>query len=253
MIFYFTGTGNSLVTAQRLSNRDTLVSIGDAMRKEIFNYDAGNESKIGFVMPVYCFGIPSIVLEFIDKLKLLKMSSAYIYLVLTCGGKTGAAGDMFAKALKAKGITLDARFSVKFASNYIVLSEPPLPPIQEKIQKNASRAIIGIREQLNKRVPGDHDGLKGILPSMVTALAYPFYSRMRSTKNFNVNTKCKACGACANHCPERAIEMHDGIPVWVQPKCTLCMACINRCPCDAINIGKRTEGRRRYVNHHSGL
>ena len=42
--------------------------------------------------------------------------------------------------------------------------------------------------------------------------------------------------------------MTDGRPVWTKNKCLKCCGCINRCPVSAIQYGKRTASRGRYVN-----
>lgn len=253
MIFYFTGTGNSLAAAQRLAKRDTLVSIGACLRKNEFKINAGKSLSIGFVLPVYCFGIPSAVREFISKLKLTKLDHAYIFLVLTCAGKTGAAAKMFAKDLKKIGITLDANFSIVYPNNCIILSQPPIPHLQTKIYKEAGKAISSISEKILKRLPGDHDKLKGFLPSLTTTLLYPLYSHFRNTSKFTVDRNCRSCGLCAKICPVNAIQISNGHPVWTESKCTLCLACINRCQWNAINYGKNTVGRRRFINHLSGF
>ena len=49
-------------------------------------------------------------------------------------------------------------------------------------------------------------------------------------------------------CPIDAIELQNGKPVWVKKHCTQCLGCINRCPVQAIEYGKDTPGRRRYVH-----
>ena len=36
-------------------------------------------------------------------------------------------------------------------------------------------------------------------------------------------------------------------PVW-DKDCTMCLACINRCPQEAIQYGKSTEKRGRYLH-----
>jgi NAD-dependent dihydropyrimidine dehydrogenase PreA subunit len=37
------------------------------------------------------------------------------------------------------------------------------------------------------------------------------------------------------------------LPVWGK-ECTQCLACIHRCPVQAIEYGKATIGKRRYVH-----
>ena len=59
-----------------------------------------------------------------------------------------------------------------------------------------------------------------------------------------------SAGACfafrAASCPLANISMKDKRPVWGDA-CTHCMACINLCPKQAIEYGKRTEGKPRYT------
>lgn len=248
MIFYFTGTGNSRYVAERLSRRDTVVSIGESLRKDRYEFDAGDEPSVGFVVPVYFFGVPSVVLEFVSRLKLTKASGAYVYTVLTCGGKTGAAGRMLCGALGKIGITVDATYSVLFPSNYIPLKAAPKPGEVSRIQQRASVSLISLKDSIAARESGEHDVLRGIMPSVMTALLYPLYGISRKTEKFSVTARCTGCGACVRMCPECAIEMREGRPVWVKSHCSLCVACLNRCPRGAIELGKRTSGRRRYVN-----
>ena len=63
MIFYFSATGNSQYIAQRLAEvtGETLVSITECLLPG---------ERVGFVTPVYFFGLPSIVSEFIRNLDL---------------------------------------------------------------------------------------------------------------------------------------------------------------------------------------
>ena len=71
---------------------------------------------------------------------------------------------------------------------------------------------------------------------------------LMGTKKYHVTDKCTGCGLCAKNCPDHAIQMVDGRPVWTKKKCAKCTACINRCPVGAIEYGKGTEGRARYNN-----
>lgn len=59
---------------------------------------------------------------------------------------------------------------------------------------------------------------------------------------------CTGCGMCARSCPEAAIELVDGKPVWKKEKCAQCLACINRCPARAIQYGEKTKKQGRYVH-----
>ena len=71
MIIYFSGTGNSLYVAKKLlSESERLVSIADCMKQNDFSIELEKDEKLGFVFPVYFYTVPSIVREFIEKVKI---------------------------------------------------------------------------------------------------------------------------------------------------------------------------------------
>ncbi len=72
MIFYFTGTGNSLYVAKTIGDKlgEQSIDITKAMKEKSFVYRLSSDEKIGFVFPVYFYGVPSIVADFIAELKL---------------------------------------------------------------------------------------------------------------------------------------------------------------------------------------
>jgi ferredoxin len=46
---------------------------------------------------------------------------------------------------------------------------------------------------------------------------------------------CDGCGKCAAGCPQRALTMQGGQPVFSDPAaCTYCIACEELCPTGAI-------------------
>ena len=47
-------------------------------------------------------------------------------------------------------------------------------------------------------------------------------------------SKCVACGACADACPNGAITIED-VAVVDADKCVDCGACIGECPSEAIS------------------
>src|SRR5665647_3157676 len=72
VIFCFTGTGNSLYAAQTIANanNDKVILIADAYKAKQFAYTLANNESVGFVFPIYFWGLPTIVDEFIAKLRL---------------------------------------------------------------------------------------------------------------------------------------------------------------------------------------
>ena len=106
MIFYFSATGNSKYVAEHLAaaTDDHTIFLRDAIRGRRYQFDASREKRIGFVMPTYFFGVPSIVTFFLEKLRLKGYEGQYVYLVLTCGASTGGAGGQMDRLLEDCGL-----------------------------------------------------------------------------------------------------------------------------------------------------
>ena len=83
MVFYFTGTGNSLYAAKRLEKHP--ISIPQVIGKENLAFAA---DAIGVVAPVYGHEVPPMVKEFLKK---AAFQTEYFYLILTYGCRHGAA------------------------------------------------------------------------------------------------------------------------------------------------------------------
>ena len=82
MVFYFTGTGNSLYIAKQIEKEP--VSIPQVMRQEHLEYRA---DAIGIVAPVYGHEVPAMVRDF---LKRAVFHTDYFYMILTYGNRHGA-------------------------------------------------------------------------------------------------------------------------------------------------------------------
>lgn len=246
MIFYFSGTGNSEYVANAIGAKtgDRVVSITNAIRNDTFSFELSSGENLGFVMPVYFYGIPSAVLDFIDKLDI--KSTGYCFCVLTCGGTTAGAGKMLQKALLKKGITSDALFAVQMVDNYIPMYEISNSEQAKQKLSAAEPKIQEIAKQVSEKAHGDFDKIKGV--QSMTPVLYALYKPFRKTKKFFVTESCNGCGKCERECVCRAIEIQNGKCVWVKSECTQCLHCIHTCPQRAIQFGKNTEKRNRYYN-----
>ena len=245
MIFYFTGTGNSKFIAEKIAAQigERVFDISDCMRKEQFAFSLEREERLGFVVPVYYFGLPIIVADFLKKLDLSANHSHYTYAILNCGGTTGNAERQIPKAYKP-----DAVFGLVTVDNYVpmykVVSDAE---IKERLDK-AEQAMEGIAERIQNRETGVFNPVEGSMAGLFTLLAYPLYKLGRKTHKFSANENCTCCGLCEKICPRRIISYENNKPVWKAGRCEQCLGCLHRCPASAINYGKKTAGRGRYVN-----
>ena len=121
-IYYFSGSGNSLIVARDLAKKmnGRLISIPSVMGQERIQPKA---EVIGIVFPVYYAtfgesGIPRIVERFIGKLS--NIGSKYLFAVCTHGGGPGMTMLNLGKMIQARGGQLSAGFDVKMGMPYSV-------------------------------------------------------------------------------------------------------------------------------------
>ncbi len=236
MIFYFSGTDNSQWVAQQVAAKieDTAQNIS----KLTVPPNICEEQYLGFVFPIYAWGVPEPMLAFV---KSLQKSDAFTFGICTCGADAGIALKKF-----AKHYPLDSSYSVIMPSNYIVGSDiEDENIILSKLTKAKEEIQIIAAEITTKKKVYRVD--EGSMAAIKTNLAHWGFNRFaRTTKPFRVNDCCNGCGLCAKNCPAETIHLIDGKPTW-NDKCYQCLRCINQCPQAAIQYGKATETRGRYT------
>ncbi len=248
MIFCFSGTGNSRYAAEKLSAAldDDLIDIPDALRKRDLTYHVKENEKVGFVFPVYFFALPTIIEEFVGRLTLEGNPRPYVYVVFTCGGEAALADRVFARLLAKQGRTLSAAFSLPMVDNYILMYDVHTPSQQQAQLAAADQALGGI----TRAVAAGQDGgfSSGPLQWAMTTFLHPLYRYGRRTRKFHAEDTCNGCGLCEEICPCGAIKRSGVKPQWVKKRCVHCLGCIHRCPEEAIQYGKATKKRHRYVH-----
>lgn len=253
MIFYFTGTGNSLYAADFIAEHqgDRLFSIARLMglKKASYHFELEDNELLGFVFPVFAWGPPGIVLDFIDRLEL--SGKPYTFSLSTCGDEEGNTSKIMEAALAEKGLTLDGAFTLRMPNNYIIGFDVDSKEVETEKLKAAALMLSEICSAIGKRQTGITLTLPGRFVSLKSGLVNALFNRYAiRTKQFFADKTCNGCGICEKACPLHTIRMQEGKPVWGEA-CTQCLGCINRCPEKAIQYGKRTAGKGRY--HHPDL
>ncbi|BAH07336.1 hypothetical protein CKR_2285 [Clostridium kluyveri NBRC 12016] len=250
MIFYFSATGNSKYVASKIAaeTKEELIAITDCIKNHKFTFKVNSKEKIGFITPTYFWGLPCIVREFLEKIQLEipNLYHPYIYHVATFGTTTGQVGRMADKFLSKKGLSLNGRFSVQMPDTWTPVFDLTNKEKIEKINHEAEKQIAEVTEKIKREADGDFSHRK--MPVVAVKLFYLQYDKQRQTKYFSVEDSCIACGLCAKKCPDSAIRMQSGRPMWVKTKCTLCLGCLHRCPKFAIQYGKKTKKHGQYIN-----
>jgi ferredoxin len=248
IIYYFTGTGNSLAAAKKIAavlGNCELVPI--ASLAETSGDIVPQAERVGIVCPVYFSGLPLMVAECAQRLD--PTAAKYLFAVITHGGggESAALRQLDSILRKRQGRGLDSGFGVVMPGNYILMYESPSGKQQEEILAKADREIAEITELVarceNRGLPSS------LIPRVLYTLLYPWFrSHARADdKKFSVNDKCTSCGTCVAICPAKNIELADKKPVW-KHHCELCCGCIHNCPVQAIQAGAKTEKWLRYRN-----
>jgi ferredoxin len=244
VVFYFSGTGNSLKVAKDISNALEYCEIASMVKP--FNFTKQYDS-IGFVYPTYFWGLPKKVIEFIENIKLDNSKNAYFYSITTYGGDVGnAVYQMYKLLFKKHGIKLNYGQKLQMFSNYVVGYD-----MSEKIDEIAKRSnekLIPIIDAIKMKQNNNINKLTNIFGFINRS----FIKKVSTMdKNFTVNDNCTGCGICKEVCPVKNIELANNKPKY-NHHCEQCLACIQFCPQKAINYKNVTQNRRRYTNPEIG-
>ena len=251
LLYYFTGTGNSLAVTKELCSR-----LGDCERVAIASAIRTpgpiipDADRVGIVSPLYFIGLPSIVADFSRRIDLSGVR--YVFSVMTLGGVGETAALRQLDGILGEGPGkrgLDAGFAVRMPGNYIISYDQKKESIGKTL-RDADRRI--------EEIAGDvKAGVRTTIPwspfvSILHQFYYPRFIRgvHEADRKFTVDDRCTTCRTCAEVCPVGNIRIEKDRPVWLH-HCEQCMACIQLCPTHAIQAGEKTEGRERY--HHPAI
>ncbi len=244
VIFYYTGTGNSLWSARQLAEK-----LGGAKLLPMKGTDAlaaGEAEAVGFVFPVHVWGLPLPVMEFVAKLSL--RPETYLFALAVNAGQVSRTLVQLQEMLDRRGLKLSAGFDIVLPSNYIPWGGAASAERQNARFANARAKLLTAAACIANRESGSIE--KGPLWQRIvfTAIYQMTLKQVhKMDKDFWCDDKCNSCEICARVCPAKNIVMKKGQPAW-QHGCEQCLACIQWCPQESIQFGKKTPGYERY--HH---
>lgn len=244
MLFYFTGTGNSLYIAKQIEKEP--VSIPQAIRQSNLEFTA---DSIGIVAPIYGHEVPPMVREFMKK---AVFHTEYFYMILTYGNRHGGAAEL------AKTLCDECDIPVNYI-NVIIMVDNWLPAFdmneQKKIDKKIDENIAVILEDLSAR--------KNMIAEVTDAdrtVHQQFLERMSQMPAdawqhlLRVSDACVGCGICEKVCPSSSVHVVDGKAVHTPGNCQTCLACAHACPQKAIRLTvPEANPDARYRNEHVSL
>ena len=251
MIYYFTATGNDQHVAERIAEAtgDRLASITECLWNGTCSCVLEDGEGLGFVVPTYFGGLPSVVVEFLERLS-VEGASPYVFLVSTFGTGCGGMSSFASSLLEPKGLSFDATFGVKMPDTWTPVFDLSSAEEVAAMNAKADGQIGEIAEAVAGRVRGHR--LKSMVPwKLAKGMYEKYYKTASDTARFSVGDACTSCGLCERQCPTRAIELQGGRPAWVRDRCAVCLGCLHRCPAFAIQYNGQTQDHGQYV--HPGV
>ena len=259
IIFYFTGTGNSLYIARQLAGENAeLLSIPQMVKRGKYEFEA---DEIGIVYPIYGHMPPYMVRQFIQKAKL---KAEYKFAVLTYGARKCDAVEIWDRISRKADNAFDY-------INTIIMVDNWLPNFdmneQLKIDKHIPENLQKITADINSRqhwhepvTEEERQQHQGFMQRSGLDPEVGFL--MKSEKFFTVTDVCIDCGICTYVCPRGNYELTSR-GVKTSGDCEFCFACIQNCPQKAIQFIKQEDGsfpdgteknpNARYRNEHISL
>jgi len=259
IIYYFSGTGNSLRAAMKIAE-----GIGGAeiisVRCNPEEASAENAAVVGFVSPVYEWDMPGAMKDFVKKLKI--NPNAYVFMVATYVAIHGKCFETMERLLSEKGIHLNYGYALRCVASQCT-AYPPFPP-EKMMLPLMEREIRKISRELSVRKNRAYPHMSVITRKLYPKLMTPYMEvEHEYDKGFYTDNRCVGCATCAKVCPTQNIVMEESRPIW-NHRCHGCMSCVAYCPTKAIQfktpeayeklntvISKRLclpEKRKRYHN-----
>lgn len=244
MILYFSGTGNSRYAAKFLAQ-----ALGDQAEDVGLWIKAGRKGEFCtdrpwvIVAPTYGWQLPHVLMEFLQTAEFSGNRTAYF--VMTCGGDIGNAAKSIRSLCKSKGFFCQGVLGVVMPENYIALFSAPEASEARVILEQALPVLTQGAAWIEQGVPFPEKKitcLDRLKSGLVNRLFYQFTVR---AKPFYSTEACTGCGRCGKLCPLNNIHLAEKRPHWGN-RCTHCMACICGCPVEAIEYGRRSQGKVRY-------
>lgn len=244
MVFYFTGTGNSLYAARQLEAEP--VSIPQVMRGREREFTA---ESIGVVTPVYGHEVPPMVKDFLRE---STFETGYFYIILTYGCRHGGAAELAKELCVECGVRVDYINTLHMADNWLPAFDMDAERAMDKHipeQLAAITADVKARRHAISPVTDNDRAAHQEYLRNVSGVPEAMWQNL-----VVVTERCVGCGLCTRVCPADCMVLENGRAKHIPGNCQDCLACAHACPHKAIALAMPEKNpNARYRNEHVTL
>ena len=257
-IYYFSGTGNSYNIAKNICDGLENSKLINIAKLHSLNCDYASET-IGIVFPLYYFGIPIIVDEFLLQLNIPE--NAYVFVIVTRGEPmAGGAKRQLDAAFRASGMTYQFFRYVTMGNNYpFHVFNGSKEKVKEQRNKKVGEKVLTFLADIKMKKQSRIFSILDYPPFPTITYKIPTYGYKHFLQMYNKDTcfevdrnLCNKCKKCEYACPTDNTEVNSNVE-WKHINCQMCLACYNCCPKNAIQYVDPqnkvdTNGKRQYWN-----
>jgi ferredoxin len=247
IIFYFTGTGNSLAASNWIAEISELKNVPVEIVKITPSFKVDSDTLqgntlVGFCYPTHGFNAPPVVIDFIlrfpksqNRVFLLNTRAGMKLFKVFTPGLSGLAQLFPSLVLLLKGYQIIGLQPMDLPSNWISIH----PGLRQRVVDSIFQRCERITKRFAEKILSGKKIYKGLISLPVDLLispisaAYYFLGRFALAKTFVADKSCNSCSLCEKECPVNAIFIKANRPFWTR-KCESCMHCMNRCPRQSI-------------------
>lgn len=244
VIYYFSGSGNSLAAARHLAD-----GLGAQLEPMAAHPDGVTvppaADAVGLVFPSHDFQAPAFVQSWLSRIT--GIDDRYVFAVMTYGISAGGGLEKLDALLRSRGGKLSAGFAVMMPHNGIGSRLQPQDVRESLLEAWRTRrnVIVATIEGRGSPTIDRDSAILGffrneswrMLPGLFRYIGVWLREGERGLF-YHADDACTRCGICVRVCPADNIRMEADGPAWGE-RCVSCFACLHWCPQHATHLGTR--------------